>query len=234
MKIAICDDMSESRKMIENYLTTDFSQYSFGFFHFADGAELIKSYENGDRFDIVFLDVEMSNLNGVEAGKQIRKFDEKAIIILVSSYSKYAVDAFDFEAMNFIVKPYTRQKFGEVFSKALQKYNSVHKYYVISWKNEKTRIAISNIYYIECFKRHLIFRTKDGKYECVGKLSDAAAELIPHGFYQVHQGYIVNFKYIKKFDGADIVLTNGERVMVSVRKRAEVLKAYAHYIEALK
>ena len=232
MRIAICDDSMQFRDEILSNLShcaliSGENTYS----QFSSAEDLLNAYNSGKRYDIIFLDVEMKDINGVDAGIQIRKFDKKVIIIFVSSYPKYAIPAYDCEAFYFIVKPLEQNKFVKVVNKAIEKYKLLHQYYIIKNKGEVLKIPVNEILYVEIYRKHLIFHTSTGKYETIGKISEALKFLSPYGFCQIHQGYLVNMNHIKAFDKYDIIIDNGEKVMISVRKRAEVLRNYADYLE---
>lgn len=232
MQIAICDDSLQFRNEILHKLSFCAAvSVRNTYTQFSNAEDLLKAYNCGNRYDIIFLDVEMKDINGVDAGIQIRKYDTKVIIIFVSSYPKYAIPAYDCEAFYFIVKPIDQNKFVKIINKALKKYQTLHQYYIIKNKGEVLKMPINEIMYVEIYRKHLIFHTITGNHETIGKISEALVKLSPYGFCQVHQGYIVNMNCIKKFENYDIVLKNNERVMMSIRKKSEVLKEYANYLE---
>lgn len=230
MKIAICDDSLEYRSIIKSNLKCFYRVENFSCHEFTCSEELLYAYKHGDKFDIIFLDVEMGGVNGVDAGVQIRKYDDKVIIIFVSSYPKYAIPAYDCEAFYFIVKPIDSHKFDEVLHKAIDKYKLLHQYYIIKNRGEVIKLPVNQILYIEIYRKHLIFHTASGNYETIGKISEALDKLKPYGFCQVHQGYLVNMNHINGFSNYDVIIDNGEKVMISVRKKSEVLKIYADYL----
>lgn len=233
MRIAICDDSAPCRSDILNNINICVNSNEILYSQFSSAEELLNKYKNGEKYDIIFLDVEMDATNGIQAGIKIRKQDPKAIIIFVSSYPKYAVQSYDCEAFYFIVKPIEFTKFKKVFNKALEKFKLIHQYYVIKNKGEIKRIPVKDIRYVEIYHKHLIFHTTSGMYETIGKIGEALTHLSPYGFCKVHQGYIVNMNYIKELCNYDIIMDNGERVMMSVRKKADVMKTYADYLERL-
>ncbi len=230
MKIAICDDASQYRAEIKNYIS-EYSLNNTDCFEFSCAEDLLARYEQGERFDIVFLDVEMDGVDGVSAGIKIREYDSKVIIIFVSSYPKYAISAYDCEAFYFVVKPIDSDKFKQVLTKAIEKHTLLHQYYIIKNKGETKKIAVKDIIYVELSRKHLIFHTNDGNYQTIGKISDAATTLSPYGFCQVHQGFVVNMNRIKEFVDYDAVMDDGSKVMISVRKKTDVLRTYAAYLE---
>ncbi len=232
MKIAICDDSEIFRNEILNniYICNIISEKAV-YSQFSNAESLLETYSKGNRFDIIFMDVEMEEIDGINAGIKIRQYDKKAIIIFVSNYSKYAVSSYDCEAFYFIVKPIQKDKFKKVLAKAVEKYKLLNQYYIIKNKGEVRKLPIKDIFYVEIYRKHLIFHTLLGKYETVGKISEALNYLALYGFCQVHQGYLVNMRKIKEFKDYDVILENNEKVMMSIRKKADVLKEYTAFLE---
>ena len=231
MKICICDDdcfaVREIRNLLEPFRTED---DGFDISDFSCGEDLIEFYKNGGCFDIVFIDIEMGGINGVEAAETIREFAPETIIIFVSSHSSYIFDAFRIEALHFLVKPIKEKEFSEVFTRAMKKYTATNASVILKWESVRNKISINKISYVEGYRRHLTVHTASGVYEAVGKISEIYEILKPHGFVRVHQGFIVNMNYIKNFNANEVELTDGSKVAVSVRKKQEALKAYDIFI----
>lgn len=232
MKIAICDDCLNDVSVINDILTTTVFNETNTIDRYTSSKKLLQSVKNNVKYDIVFLDVEMPELNGLELGKSINNLCPNTYIVFVTSYPQYAIDAFDCEAYHYLLKPIEKEKAEKVICRLAKKYRELNKYYAIKIKNESIRLPISDIYYIECCRKHIIFHLSQKKYETVGKLSTVYDKLKEFGFYQVHQGYIVNMGKISHFDKYSIVLSDGKSVVMSVRKRTDVLLAYTKYIEA--
>ncbi|MBQ6265330.1 MAG: response regulator transcription factor [Clostridia bacterium] len=235
MRICICDDdifiHNEIKTLLHSIEVTD---TQFDITSFLSGEELVKHYAVEKYFDIIFLDVEMDQVNGIKVAEIIRKIDPDTIIIFVSSHENYVFEVFRFDALHFIRKPVSKKEFTEVFQRAISRYRSLNSFVTLKWQSERNIIKISDILYVEGYKRHITVYTNEDKYESIGKLADILDVLKPHGFIRVHQGFIVNMDYIKRFDSTDVILKNNEKVMISVRKRTEALKAYDIYLRKWK
>ncbi len=234
MIVAVCDDESYCRDAVmQNLIDSGLMPEDTEYHRYSSATNLLTAYADGQRFDIVFLDVEMSGTDGILAGVKIREYDDKVIIIFVSAYDRYAIPAYDCEPFRFITKPIDKTLFNKAIKKALLKYASQRGQFVIKNNNASTKISTDDILYIESYKKHLIIHTADKQYETPGRLGEAEAKLRDYGFCRVHQGYIVNMEHIDSFDSYDIVLSTGEKVMMSIRRKAEVLKKYAQYLERM-
>ena len=231
MKIAICDgcivDINATRDIISKHSLVKNSYIK----SFTVAEKLLDAAEK-EKFDIVFLDVDIPEINGLELGKRIKDFSPDTFLIFVTSYPQYAIEAYDCEAFNYLLKPLDKLKAHRVLDRIEKKLNDTKKYYIIKIKSESIRIPIRDIYYVECCKKHIIYHLKDTTFDTIGKLSDVYGDLKDYGFYQVHQGYIVNMDKIRRIDGYSAILENGENVMISGRKKADTLLAYSNFIEA--
>lgn len=235
MKICICDDDLRIHNEIKQLIGDFFSQSDIPeFLCFNSGEELLLHYSQGNEVDIIFLDIEMSEINGIETATEIRKYSPDAIIIFVSSHKNYVFDAFRCEALHFIVKPINPTEFYDVFNRAVNKYRSTRNFLPLQWQNTRMNIKISDIFYVEGYRRHLRIYTANETFEASGNITSAYEKLREHGFLLIHQGYIVNMQYIKRFNATDVVLENGAEVMMSARRRADALLVYNSFVRKWK
>lgn len=233
MKIAVCDDEICARNQLRKYIEKHDEKQGFKIEEFSTGEELVQFLKD-NHIDIIFLDIEMNKIDGIDTAKLIRINDRKAIIIFVSSHQERVFDSFDCEAFNFIPKPFTQEKFDDVFTKAIEKYKFLNKSLTINWKGETIDLPIEKIKYFESYRKHVIFYTYDGEYQMIANLSDILNELSPYGFLQTHQGYVVNMNLIRRFDGLNIILVDGTKVPISFRKKTNVVSEYAKYVARYK
>lgn len=233
MKIAVCDDDILAREQIKEYIEKYPLLTGYEINEFSSGEELINKLKQ-QHIDIIFLDIQLGKIDGIDTAKLIRINDKRAIIIFVSGHRERVFDSFDCEAFNFITKPFTQEKFSDVLTKAVEKYRFLNKTLTVSWKGNSSHLAVERIKYFESYRKHIIFHTYDGDYQMVANLSDMLKELSSYGFLQTHQGYVVNMNLIRRFDGTDIVLTDGTKVPMSLRKKNSVLSGYAEYIARYK
>lgn len=128
MTIAICDDEKFFRETIINYLLTfQIEANDISVFEFENGENLISAYKKGKKFDIVFLDIEMDGITGIEVGKQIREFEKNVIFIFTTSHTEYISDAFRLNAFQFLVKPINQEDFNNEMKRAINTINQNKK-----------------------------------------------------------------------------------------------------------
>lgn len=235
MKICICDDSLDIHTNIKKKLHNKlWSTDPFEITDLFSGEDLIDFYKNQKKFDIIFLDIEMNNINGIDTACKIRKYDSKAIIIFISNHTQYILDAFRAEALHFIVKPIKDYEFEDVFTRAINKYNLTHSFMALTWHSDRHTVLVDDIIYVEGYHRHLTFHTKEGVFDSLGKINDILSTLEPHGFIKIHQGFIVNLSCIRHITKSDVILCDNSKVMMSVRKRSDTIRAYDKYINTMR
>ena len=231
IKIAICDDEKHGQKGLRELIRASGVFESAEYSMFASGQELVNSYKEGERFAFVFLDVDMQGVNGIEAGMFIYETDPKAIIIFYSAYPQFAIDAFDCNAFHYIVKGIDNERFYKIMRRAYDKYKRMNENFVFRYKDGVVNLDLSDIYYIEYIRKHIIIHTESQNYEVRETMSNIAGRLSGLGFYLCHQSFLVNLEKVKRIMKNEIVLTNGESVIMSTRKRSEIILAHSRYIE---
>lgn len=232
MKICICDDDITVHNEIKEFMLPYFNENDYpSVAVLKSGEELVAHYSTSDPFDIIFLDIKMGRMNGIDTAAEIRKIDPDAIIVFISGYKEYVFDAFRCEALHFMTKPLRKLEFDDVFERALHKYTNQNNKYPVCWRNHRDVLRISDITYIEGYRRRLKVHTLTQTYEHIGKISSVQTQLQPHGFLRIHQGFVVNMHYIDSFGSKSVTLTDGTCICISGRRRPEALQMYDKFIQ---
>ena len=227
MNIAVCDDDINCINRIEQLLQPYKEREELSINTYLSGEEFLAEIDETVKHDIIFLDIEMSEITGIEVAYRLRKRDNNAIIIFITSYLNYVSDTFRLGAFQFLVKPIDEKAFCYDFERAVKTYKNNHKFYQIKWRNTNCILEYGDIYYIEGFNRHLyIYTDSDKGYECVGKLQDEEKKLKTYNFVRCHQGYLVNMSKIKEINKSDIVLKNNVKIPISRKYRLELLESF--------
>lgn len=231
MNIAVCDDEQAQNEKIAGYINRYRQKYSgLSVSKFLSGEELLHSCKMGNHYDFVFLDIQMQGSNGIETAQQLRVINSGALIIFISSFTKYVSSAFRLNAFQFLIKPVGENEFRREFDRAIQAFYRHHHKYIIGNQEKTDVLEIGNIVYIEGYHRHLSIQTRDQAYDKIGKLNDEEKRLAPLGFVRIHQGFLVNMAFIKTLESESICLTDGEKLPMSARKKPEVLRAFHCYL----
>ncbi len=230
MKIAICDDCKADilnlRTLVLSHPKISENQIDI----FLSSDKLISTMRHKKMYDIVFLDIDMPQINGIELGMKIKEIAPDTYIVFATNYSQYAIAAYDCEAFHYLLKPLVPQKVNKVLNSLINAHQKNHATYHFKTKSGFVNIPLKTLYYVECCKKHIIFHMKDRIIESPGKLSEVYSFLVNYDFCQVHQGYIVNMRKIINLNKLNIYLDNNEVVPISQRKKADVLSRYAEYL----
>ncbi|MBE6791516.1 MAG: response regulator transcription factor [Ruminococcaceae bacterium] len=228
MKICVCDASEEiSSKLIKNITDCFLTEEDFRVKCFFSNNEML-AFENKDNhFDVYFIS---GDNEGILAAEIIRRYNKNAIIVFFAENNDHILDAFKIEALYYLVKPYDDKEFSELFRRIIVKYKSLNEFIHLRFKNERYTLKISDIIYIEGYNRHLTFYTKDEEFYSVGRIQNIFEKLSIHGFVRIHQGYTVNMRHIKSFGTNEVTMSDGTKVMISARRRAEALQVYDSFL----
>lgn len=185
--------------------------------------------------DILFLDIQMSGKNGIETAKELRRRHKNTILIFVTALSEYVYEAFDVNAFHYLVKPFSAEKMREVLSKALQQLDDTEaigqlppQMLLIKRGRLSTKVLLSDIIYAEVFNRKVMLHTVNGDIEYYGKLTDLS-EQAGEDFYRTHRAYLVNLKYVEKYNSTTVWLEQGTALLSKNNFNGFVQK-YMQYI----
>ena len=232
MRIAICDDEKNIRELIANKVVKQYPDAEIIFFQ--SGEELLLVDES---MDILFLDIQMSGIDGMETARELRKKDKRVILVFVTAVEEYVFQAFDVGAFNYIVKPIDDGKFSDVLHRAVDEWSSQNingkepevRYVLINNSGVHTKVILDKIVYAEVFNRKVVIHKLDGEIEYYGKMSDLES-LAGDSFFRPHRAYLINFKYVEKYDATTIYLERGT-VLMAKQNYPEFVKKYMKYIQ---
>lgn len=181
MKICVCDDDKHTAEKIRGLIKEQTPEFQVGMF--SCGEDVLSD----GSFDIAFLDIQMSGASGIDTAAELKKRFPDIIIVFISSYSDYVTDAFSLEAFQYLLKPVDRDKFCEVFHKALDSYKKAHYLHKIHSNKGELYIPIRDIMYIETYGRRLRIWTNQDKFEYNDKIKSEYDKLRPFDFVRAHQ-----------------------------------------------
>ena len=230
LKIAICDDEKNVcdyiEKRVMDFLAKADSEGEATVFY--DSAPLIEfCKENPSYLDIIFLDIKMKTVNGVDCAKQLRDLGVEALIVFVTSSAEYVFSGYEVKAFRYILKTDLVNAFDRIFGECLKELSkSDESFYTLKTASTVKNIPLNDIFYFESNKRVLVVHTKNDEYSFYGKLDQVEKDLDGKDFIRTHQSYFVNAKKIKSVSKDSAELLNGESLPVSKSKATAVKNAY--------
>lgn len=232
VNIAICDDNIEHISILENYLF-EISNIKIECDAYQSGESLVNAYKNNiERYDVVFLDMEMKNLNGIETANLIQEFDEHIIIVFVTSHSEYMKESFQCQPFRFVEKPLDYEELKKVFYDIYKKLSKKRKIFSFMENKTKVRLYCDDIIYCESQAHWVWIYTKEKLYKICKSLSDLYEQLDKEMMFQVHKSFIINFNYIYIIKGNNIQLYHCDKVIPISRSYKKLfLEEYINFTE---
>lgn len=224
-KIALLDDdknsLSELTKYLNEYFFTHELEYKI--YTFTNGFDFLDSLK--ENFTIAFLDIDMPAINGLEVARKLRNIDKNIFIIFVTNMASCAINGYEVEAIDFLVKPIKKEQISFALNKVVDKLDKA-SYKKINIKTKSGYIAIKDydIDYIEVSLHSLIFHTRNGEFETYGSLKDLENLLNDEKFVRCNSCYLVNLDSVLKIEGDECVLKNGSLQISRSKKKYFIQK----------
>lgn len=237
INIAICDDKVEFSNRLEEILIEIIKEENIqaDIDIFQSGDELLdKLRTDKNYYDMIFLDIEMKGMDGLETAKEIRREDEITTLIYVTSHKSYAIEAYEVQPFRFLVKPIQKETFYDCFIKAYNKIIAGNFYFQYKYEKIYYKVLVSDILYFESEKRIIWIHLKDGSIrKFYDKLNNIEKQMKKEkvDFYRLHKSLLVNSRYITKKAYDYVELMNGRQLDISEERRKEINKLYAQAVE---
>lgn len=197
---------------------------------FPDGLSFLEQAKK-EFFDIIFLDIDMTGINGMEVAKRIRRQNNSSVIIFITNMAQFAVKGYEVEAMDFIVKPVRPSVFQSKLKRAIDHVVNLRGTEISVRSPEGlVRISCSTLLYVEIYGHTLIYHTESGNYETRGKLSDEEERLAPYHFIRCNKSFLVNMAQIRRAEKNELELLNGEILEISHPRKKSFMESLAKYL----
>ena len=229
-KIAIIEDNSQDLDQILGYLSLYQQEHSISFsitaFH--DPMKFLSEYRSD--YDLLFMDIELPPFNGIDIARRLREIDSVVALVFITNMEQCAVNGYEVDALDFVVKPINYYRFSSMMAKALRNIAKRDEKEILVRSSSKiARLPISQIYYVEVRDHLLIYHSTQGNLESWGKLSDIEQELIDYDFVRCSSSYLVNLRHIISVDG-DTANIAGNKLPISQRRRKAFYNSVTEYL----
>ena len=212
LKIGICDDDPAQVTLTET-LTASWAKengHSIKIKTYKDAESFLFDFEEENDFDILLLDIEMGDMNGVTLAKNIRKKSETVQIIIITGYSDYISDGYDVAALHYLMKPLKAEKLFEVLNRAAVKIKKDEKTLTVRTEEETFRIPIREIKYIDVCKNDITIHAK--RDITVRKTLSEIEKELDGRFFRTGRQSIINLDYVRRTTKNSVTLAGGEEV----------------------
>ena len=194
---------------------------------FRDGLDFIRATEH---YDIVFMDIRMERLDGLEAAHLLRKINKDACLIFVTNMAQFAIKGYEVDALDFIIKPATMPSISYVLDKAMKRLQeSANTTFSLKTSDGTTSISTNDIAYVEVFNHNLVYHTTKGDYTVRGRLSDVSEKLDPTRFVLCNRSFVVNLRYVSHL-GSNYLTIGDTKISISKSHRKELMERFSGFL----
>ncbi len=230
MKIALIDDAPEIRAQLAEYVKrfSGENEISLETVEFPSGDALLKDYRPA--YDLLIFDIDMPGTNGMDTARLVRKMDESVVILFITNMAQYAINGYEVEAVDYVLKPVSYYDFSLKLKRALRRVRKKQEnMLVLDTQQGPVQVDTSDIYYVEVLDHYLIYHTSERTYQVRGSLREHAPILKEHHFSRCHKSYMVNLAHVKNIRSTGIVM--GDLIIPSGRTyKDSVMTDYLRFL----
>ena len=231
-RVGLCDDEKRMLKINNHYMKEideEYEEFTLELINFMAGKDIVE-YIKKEPLDIAILDVDMIGMDGMEVAKNLKEVNEDIVIFFITGHSEFAVEAFDVDAIGYVMKPVDKDKLERTLLKAVSKVREIksrekQRELVITVSNLKKRIPVDDIIYIERVQTQCVIVTKKEEYRVYDTITDLV-EKVGEGFVRASQSFILKVSEITKVTYKEATLKNGLTVSLGRGFTKEVKKAF--------
>lgn len=229
LRIAIVDDSPADsaalRELVANFFLKNEQAHMIRIFDMP--LDFIRST---DAHDIVFMDIRMDKLDGLEVARIMRKIDVESVLIFVTHMAQLAIKGYEVDALDFIVKPADQFSINYVLTKALTRLeNTSGTMFALKTSDGIISLSSNDITCVEVFDHNLAYHTTKGVYEVRGRLSDVVKKLDPKRFVICNRSFVVNLRYVSSVC-SEYLVVDGKKIFISKSHSKEIMKHFSNFL----
>lgn len=230
MRIVIVEDEQEAKQRLQDCLDRYAKEYgtNFSVKWYANGFDFLEAWHQDA--DIVFMDVDMPGMNGIETARRMREADENVVLIFVTNLAQYAIEGYSVDALDYVLKPVDYFAFKLKIKKALRSVATGQERIIpVQSEGQTYYLKSSQILYVEVEKHDLTYHTVNGDFTCVDSLKNAEEALQDLDFYRCNYCYLVNLRHVSSVGGTEIHVGKATLQISRNRRKAFMEKLSEYY-----
>lgn len=212
-RIAVCDDQPAQ---LEN-LTKKLSLYAearhikFHIQTYPSAEAFLFDFSENRNFDLLFLDIEMAGMNGIQLARKIRAENETVQLCFITGYPDYMNQGYDVNALHYLLKPVSVEKLFEVCDRFLKSTETQPRFFLFSLGKEVVRVYEKDLYYGEAQGHYMLLHTRQGELKLRATVPELEKQL-GEGFFRPSRSFLVNLRYVTRITKTEILLEQGVAV----------------------
>ena len=234
MKIAVCEDEAVQVNLLNNKIKKWANDYDIEVTinNFTTAESFLFEWEDYDKYDIIFLDIKLGKISGVELSNIIREKNKNVDIVFVTGFFKYALHGYKVGALQYLMKPIKISDLYFCLNKTQERISNKNDKYMMILETPKKYIKLNcnEIHYCIMFSPYIDIHTSSEKITVRKKISELEREIPSKYFIRCHRSYIVNLKYVKSITKDSVVLESGIRIPISRGRYKDINDTFINYI----
>ncbi len=232
IKVAICDDEPLMVRGLTSHLTSYMEEHSitaYSVSSFSGGCALL---ERVGSFDVIFLDIQMEQPNGMETARLLRQRGDHSLLVFVTVLKELVFDAFQVEAYDYLLKPLNIVHFKRTMDRAIRALEQRRAKDIVIQRGTGCEVVLlSDVVYCEVLGRKIYLHKQDGTVIDVYDRLEALERRVDGHFFKCHRSYLVNLDYVRGCQDGQVMLSQGERIPVSRLRERELIQALLRYMK---
>ena len=229
MRIAICDDEAVCREQTLGAMKKCRVHVDMRIDAFSEGSAFLKAFTK-QPYDLVFLDIEMPEIDGISLAKRLRTLHKDVPIVFLTSHIEYALVGYEVNALRYLTKPIDPAKLQEVLTCVVQKMQAQRTLWIKTELTEK-KLPIKEILFMEAQNQNILICTQEESFVVRYNMGDYENELREDGFFRIHRGYLVSLGHVQSIGKGELTLDEGTVLPVSRSKEKELKDALFQYVK---
>lgn len=229
MKILICDDEQQYIDKLKIHIEEFMRCRGVNFeIHTANNSQSIAN--NNETYQLAFLDIQMSELDGISLAKVLKERNSKIAIFFVTSFNDYQDEAMDLRAFRFFEKPFNADRLYSGLEKAMEYIDENYIDFYIYADNEQKKILVDEVIYVERRNRQVTLVTTQGNYTTRESFDEWCEILQNSFFYRVHKSFIVNLHYVTSYKYSELFIQNNIRIPIASKRQTDFHRFWFTYL----
>lgn len=230
IKVAIVDDDPLQLNLLNNMITIagDKIGYSIQSTLFESGEAFLFALEDLPDLNIVFLDIQMKDINGMEVARKIRENNQELTLVFITAFVEYALDGYSVNALDYILKPISQEKINSILNRYIDQTPTESTYILVDYQQTQLKLNLDDLLYLEAAKHQTIINLEQESLRVNLPFSHIAT-LVDERFIRTHRSYMVNLSHITQLSKQSVRLTNNETIPISKRLSKVIQASFVNY-----